>query len=306
MPLPITFGPLTTAPLNDLDEMFSVVGLLGVIPCSVTGMDALVLTPTASPATPSVLAYQNYMAFAGIAVSANTSGVTAQAAGLATLPVYKDTGAGPVGLATGDIQPNNLIVLYYDSSLNSGGGGFHLYTAPAATAGTVTQIVAGTGLSGGTITAAGTISTAQIPTSRIMANVSGGNASPSAQTLSVVFDAMIGSVQYGYPQRGASSWAEIGGLSPAVSAAGSNQGSATALTAQFNAVTTVGSGQGVILAATLALAQTVWNRGLNSLLVYPPSGAQIDGLGTNNPATISTLSYGTYVMTSTIQGYTAT
>lgn len=307
MPLPVTFGSLSgQIPLSDLDTMFAAVALLGVIPCTVAGTNTLTLTPTTSPATPTVSSYQNYMAFAGIAANANTGAVTAAVASLAAYPVYKDTGSGPAALSGTEIQPNNLIILYYDSSLNSSAGGFHLYTTAITAGAGISTIIAGTGLSGGTITTSGTISMAQIANLRVMGNISGSNAAPTPQTLTALFDSMIGSVQYGYAQRGASTWGEVGGLAPAVSAAGSTQGTATQLAAQFNNVTTVGSSQGVILAATLALPQTVWNNGANTLSVYPPSGAQINSLGTNTADTIATSSYKTYVMISSSQALNMT
>lgn len=70
--------------------------------------------------------------------------------------------------------------------------------------------------------------------------------------------------------------------SATVSAAGSNQGTATALTSDLNIITTVGSGTGVVL-QTAAAGKTVIvvNKGANALVVYPASGGAIDALGSN-------------------------
>lgn len=70
--------------------------------------------------------------------------------------------------------------------------------------------------------------------------------------------------------------------SSAVTAAGTNQGTATALTSVNNIVTTVSSGTGVVL-PTGAAGQSVavYNKGANALNVYPASGASIDALSTN-------------------------
>jgi len=69
----------------------------------------------------------------------------------------------------------------------------------------------------------------------------------------------------------------------AVTAAGSTQGTATALTVQLSHVTTVALNTGVILPTPIAagLRITVRNGGANALNVYPHSGGNIAGTGTN-------------------------
>lgn len=64
-----------------------------------------------------------------------------------------------------------------------------------------------------------------------------------------------------------------------ISAAGTNQGTATALAAATNIVTTVSAGTGVILIS--GANALVKNRGANPLAVYPPSTGQIESLSTN-------------------------
>lgn len=66
-----------------------------------------------------------------------------------------------------------------------------------------------------------------------------------------------------------------------ISAAGSNQGTATVLTKQINYVATTGSGQGVLLPNSVGTMFVVANYGANTLSVYPTSGAQIDSLAAN-------------------------
>jgi hypothetical protein len=70
-----------------------------------------------------------------------------------------------------------------------------------------------------------------------------------------------------------------------VSAAGTVQGDATALSSTWNVVTTVASGAGVILPSS----GQVWvrNSGANALKVYPPSGGAINALSTNAAATVA-------------------
>lgn len=65
-------------------------------------------------------------------------------------------------------------------------------------------------------------------------------------------------------------------------AAGTTQGTALALTVNWNEVTTVAVNTGVELGA-LGIGQPskVWNLGANALKIYPPVGGQIDALGVN-------------------------
>lgn len=75
-----------------------------------------------------------------------------------------------------------------------------------------------------------------------------------------------------------------------VSAAGTAQGDATELTSACSEVTTVASGAGVILSASLAPGdeQSVFNAGANALRVYPPTGMQINALAANAAMLLAT------------------
>jgi hypothetical protein len=65
----------------------------------------------------------------------------------------------------------------------------------------------------------------------------------------------------------------------AVTAAGTNQSTATQLTTSYNVITTAASGTGVILPAVIiGLRVVVTNNGANTLQVYPPQGRTIDGV----------------------------
>lgn len=83
--------------------------------------------------------------------------------------------------------------------------------------------------------------------------------------------------------------ATVGGLlgvsSASVSAAGTTQGTATALAAQTNIITAAASGTGVVVPASAPLMR-VSNRAPNPVLVFPNSGAQIEAFGTNNPVSL--------------------
>ena len=70
----------------------------------------------------------------------------------------------------------------------------------------------------------------------------------------------------------------------AISAAGTSQGTATSLTNTLNGIGTVAAGAGVVLyAGSAGDCQLVYNGGANPVNVYPPSGAQINGLAANAP-----------------------
>ena len=160
MALPWIFINAATISLVWWDDNFAALGALTPIPCSVTGTDALALTPLTN--TPSIPAYANYGIFTGIVAIDNTGPATAQVGALAALNIYKDTGAGPVVLAAGDLKTGNAFSLLYDSSLNTGAGGFHLTSAgPSGGSGTFLPLAGGalTGdLSGTDAAFSGTIS----------------------------------------------------------------------------------------------------------------------------------------------------
>ena len=97
----------------------------------------------------------------------------------------------------------------------------------------------------------------------------------------------------------------IRSVSASVSAAGTVQGNATALTAEFNRVSTVASGSGVVLpTATVGMAVVIVNSSANSLLVYPASGAAINSLATNAGYSHVTLATLQYIAISSTQWYT--
>jgi hypothetical protein len=95
--------------------------------------------------------------------------------------------------------------------------------------------------------------------------------------------------------------------SASLSAAGSTQGTGTALTSDVNIVTTVGSGQGVVLqTAAASLTVTVVNKGANALTVYPATSGAIDGLGTNAGFTLPVNAVAIFQGASTTQWYSST
>lgn len=117
-----------TPRLPDLDQNFNAFGVLAPIPCSVSGTNALTFTQNVAGQAASIalVAYENQVQICGIAAATNTGSVTAALGALAALPVYKSTISGPAALAGGEIVSGNSFTLRYDSTLNGGGGGWHL------------------------------------------------------------------------------------------------------------------------------------------------------------------------------------
>lgn len=70
-----------------------------------------------------------------------------------------------------------------------------------------------------------------------------------------------------------------------VVAAGTNQGTAAALTHGYNVAVAVAANSGVIFSSSF-LTQTFLNRGANTALVYPPVGSQLESIGTNAPISV--------------------
>lgn len=90
--------------------------------------------------------------------------------------------------------------------------------------------------------------------------------------------------------------------SAGLTATGTTQGTALALTSDINGVTTTASGSGVILSSSQREV-VVANAGANALSVYPPSGAQINALGTNNPFSVAAGQVGRFFSSSATQWY---
>lgn len=80
----------------------------------------------------------------------------------------------------------------------------------------------------------------------------------------------------------AAAQASVGTTATGLTATGANQAGAVPLGADNNFFTTVAAGTGAILPAmNPGDSITVYNGGANALLVYPPVGGQIKGLGAN-------------------------
>jgi hypothetical protein len=198
MPYTKDFATATSATGAELAAVLNQAGFLGTIPCTIVGTNTLTLTVAVNAPT---VVLQTQLRFSGIAVATNTGAVT-----VGGLNVYKDTATGPVALSGGEIIVGNYVVFAYDPALNSGSGGYHLQTPTINAAGSVTSVVSGAGLTAGTITNTGTISLASIADKRLLANISGGSAAPSAQSFSALLDNIISSTNGAMLQRVGGTW----------------------------------------------------------------------------------------------------
>lgn len=94
---------------------------------------------------------------------------------------------------------------------------------------------------------------------------------------------MLGHKVFGAGVHGLAVQAICQDAATSISAAGTNQATATELTSAVNEITSVASGAGVVLSsqATAGDEQTAFNAGANPLRIYPPSGQQINSLTAN-------------------------
>ena len=77
------------------------------------------------------------------------------------------------------------------------------------------------------------------------------------------------------------------------------------MTTEFNRVSTVASGAGVVLPTAVAgMAIVIVNTSANTLLVYPASGAAVNSLATNVGYSQTTLATLQYIAISSTQWYT--
>lgn len=119
----ITFGTaVSPEPLSQLDAQFTNVAGGMTLPCTVSGTNALSLTPLAN--FPALLNYNELGGYRFRAVASSTGPVTAQFNGLGFLPVYHQDGVTQVTL--GDIVISRQYILTFSQALNSNSGGYFL------------------------------------------------------------------------------------------------------------------------------------------------------------------------------------
>jgi hypothetical protein len=94
-------------------------------------------------------------------------------------------------------------------------------------------------------------------------------------------------------------------VNPAVTAVGSVQADATALSNDVNVITVAGANTGVVLPpAVPGMRKLVFNTTANSCIVYPALGSQINSLGTNVGYVLTAGTRLEYVATGGTQWYT--
>lgn len=115
------------------DQSLSDMGLLGALPCSATGTNAIALTLLTAAFPPNVTAYSNYLLFSFVAAATSTGSITINVASLGALPLYKSDATTQTG--AGDILIRSMYHVSYNSALNSGNGGFQLLNVSQQSAG---------------------------------------------------------------------------------------------------------------------------------------------------------------------------
>jgi hypothetical protein len=204
------------------------------------------------------------------------------------------TSATTAGTVTTAAQPNITSVGTL-TAVNSSGN----VTAPNVVANTGAFYGAATGLTG--IPAANVTGTLSVNTTGYSATVSTA-AQPNItsvgtlSSLSVTGNTSSGNV--------IASTYHIRSIGTGISAAGSTQGTATAITKEINVVSTVSAGQGVILPGVAGTVITITNSSATALLVYPASGGVINTLATNTALSIPAGATLQFVAPTATQWYT--
>ena len=249
----------------------------------------------------------SFAATANSVAGANVSGTVANAtfatsAGTAT-SATSATSATTAGTVTTSAQPNitsvgtltSLTVTGNVSAGNvSGAGGVFTYVSgdganlTSIAGANVTGTFATSAGSATSATTAGTVTTAAQPnitsvgtlsSLAVTGNVSGGNVSVSGFHIRSVATSII--------------------------AAGTTQGTATALTKEINVVATVSASQGVRLPTAVAgMVITITNTSGTEVLVYPATGGRINTLSTNIAYGVAPGATIQFIAPSTTQWYT--
>jgi len=227
--------------------------------------------------------------FSAGTITATLSG-SATSAGTATTAGTVTTAAQPnitsVGTLTslgvnGTITGVNITA---NTGVFTGNGSGLSAIAGANVTGTVSSATSAT-----TATTAGTVTTAAQP------NIT-STGTLTSLTVSGNITAQANITVTGY---------RIRSVNAGVSAAGTNQGTATAINREMNVVSTVASGAGVILPVAVAgMVVSITNTSANSLLVYPHVGGDINGAATNAAFTHTAGATLQYIAPTTSDWYT--
>lgn len=129
--LPASFSNNTSPTGVQLDNNFAAVANMAIWNCTATGTNAIALTVTANQ--PNVSAYTDRQRFQFVAAATSNGSVTAAVNSLSALPLYLISGTQA---ASGDVTNGTPYEVIYLSALNSGGGGFQIYSAAPSSAAT--------------------------------------------------------------------------------------------------------------------------------------------------------------------------
>ena len=302
-----SLGTLTSLGVNGTITASAITANTGVFTGNANGLSSLQGTNVVGTLNSTTLG--NSTVYIGTtAIALNRGSASQSLTGITSIDGYAatvSTAAQPNITSTG-----TLTTVSVSGNANVG----NLYTGGLVSA--TGNVTGGNLTTGGLVTATGNLNAGNIITAGIMSST--GNATHGNIITSGVVTA-TGNVTGGNIVTGgvvtatgnitganviASSY-HIRSVNASVSAAGTVQSNATILTTEFNRVSTVASGSGVVLPSAIAgMAITIVNTSANSLLVYPASGAQINALSANVGFTQPTLGTIQYVALTTTQWYT--
>lgn len=114
-----------------LDNNLALVSAQAPIPCTASGSNVITLTQNSNVYT--VTGYVQNMQVSFIVTSSNTGPTQAGISGLGSRSIYKDTPAGATALNGNELIQGNAATLMYDTALNGGAGGWHLFSSAAIT-----------------------------------------------------------------------------------------------------------------------------------------------------------------------------
>jgi hypothetical protein len=132
--------------------------------------------------------------------------------------------------------------------LQTGGTSGDVTWGTPSGAGTVTSVGSGTGLTGGPITSAGTLSLATVTDNQVLANITGTTAPPTGTTFTLLLDHALGATRGMVIYRGASAWAALapGAAGAVLTAHGAGADPTWVTGSGSGTVTQVNTGTGLI------------------------------------------------------------
>ena len=252
----------------------------------------------------------------GVSGTITTSTLTSNVAtGTAPLTVTSTTLVPNLYVARANVSDYSAVTTatsgnYYVNFTNALTGNVQEYANAAFVANTSNGALYATTFVGALSGAATSATTAGTVTTNAQPNIT---STGTLASLSVTANANIGNIGTGGLITATgnitglniiSSTNHVFSVATGISAAGTVQGNATAITKDFNVVSTVAAGAGVILPVVAGLRMLVVNTSANALLVYPGTSGAINSLGTNIAYSLPAGGKLDFVSTTTAQWYT--